>query len=262
MNDTINLDPKESDPVVAAMTHHQSIKVAETQPLTEQQQTSKAEVLQEDAFSYEGYQVVRGEFFAHMSEPSIAFNKCRVSVNAACLKKLPKVDFVQILINAEEKKLAVRPCGEDEKDSFLWCSNRGNKKKPKQITCRVFFAKLFHLMEWNPEYRYKLLGKLVQSQNERLFAFDLSAPEVYQRIAQDGMTKAARTPTYPAEWQNQFGLDIEEHKKSLHINIFDGYAVFGIDDAGRNTKNSNSITDPEKQENVQAASQEVNLSEL
>lgn len=259
MNDTIYLDSKESDPVVAAMTHHQSIKVAETQPLIEQQQTAEAEVLQEDAFSYEGYQVVRGEFFAHMSEPSIAFNKCRVSVNAACLKKMPEVDFVQILINAEDKKLAVRPCGEDEKDSFLWCSNRGNKKKPKQITCRVFFAKLFHLMEWNPEYRYKLLGKLVQSQNELLFAFDLSAPEVYQRIIQDGVTKATRTPTYPADWQNQFGLDIEEHKKSLQINIFDGYAVFAINDTNRNTTDTNDNSDTEKQEAAHAESQEVNL---
>lgn len=259
MNDNHYLDSKGSDPVVAAMTPYHPIAVAETQPLAEQQQSAKAEALQEDAFSYEGYQVVRGEFFAHMSEPSIAFNKCRVSVNAACLKKLPEVNFVQILINAEEKKLAVRPCGEDEKDSFLWCSNRGNKKKPKQITCRVFFAKLFHLMEWNPEYRYKLLGKLVESQNEQLFAFDLSAPEVYQRIIQDGVTKAARTPTYPADWQNQFGLDIEEHKKSLQINIFDGYAVFGINDTGRNTTVTNNNSDSEKQETAQVAPQEVNL---
>lgn len=187
-----------------------------------------SEDLQSDAFSYDGYQVVRGEFFAHMNEPSIAFNRYKVSVNAACLKKLPEVNFVQILINSDERKLAVRPCEEDEKDSFLWCNTHGGKRKPKQITCKVFFAKLFHLMDWNPDYRYKLLGKLVRSQDEYLFAFDLDAPEVYQRIMENGVTKASRTPTYPAEWQNQFGIAVEEHKKSLQINIFDGYAVFDI----------------------------------
>lgn len=187
-----------------------------------------SEDLQSDAFSYDGYQVVRGEFFAHMNEPSIAFNRYKVSVNAACLKKLPEVNFVQILINSDERKLAVRPCEEDEKDSFLWCNAHGGKRKPKQITCKVFFAKLFHLMDWDPDYRYKLLGKLVRSQDEYLFAFDLKAPEVYQRITENGVPKASRTPTYPAEWQNQFGVAVEEHKKSLQINIFDGYAVFDI----------------------------------
>lgn len=187
-----------------------------------------AEDLQRDAFSYDGYQVVRGEFFAHLNEPSIAFNRCKVSVNAACLKKLPEVNFVQILINADERKLAVRPCEEDEKDSFLWCSTRDGKRKPKQITCKVFFAKLFQLMDWNPDYRYKLLGKLVRSHDEYLFAFDLTAPEVYQRVSENGASKASRTPTFPAEWQSQFGVDVEEHKKSLQINIFDGYAVFDI----------------------------------
>lgn len=212
-----------------------------------------AEDLQSDAFSYDGYQVVRGEFFAHLNEPSIAFNRCKVSVNAACLKKLPEVNFVQILINADERKLAVRPCEEDEKDSFLWCSTRDGKRKPKQITCKVFFAKLFQLMDWNPDYRYKLLGKLVRSQDEYLFAFDLTAPEVYQRVAENGASKASRTPTYPAEWQNQFGVDVEEHKKSLQINIFDGYAVFDIKEvvSGKTSEKATEAQANEYQEDAQ-----------
>lgn len=61
----------------------------------------------DDAFKYDSYQVVRGEFFSHIYEPSISFNNCKVYLNTACLKKLPEVDYVQILINPEEKKLAV-----------------------------------------------------------------------------------------------------------------------------------------------------------
>ena len=71
------------------------------------------QIIEDDAFSYEGYQVVRGEFFAYTYEPSFTFNANKVSVNTACIKKLPKTDFVQILVNPDEKKLAVRPCQED-----------------------------------------------------------------------------------------------------------------------------------------------------
>lgn len=177
-------------------------------------------------FSYNGYQVVRGEYFAHLYEPSISFNRCKVSLNAACLKRLPGIDYVQILVNSEELKLAVRPCSEDEKDSFLWCTP---KRKPKYITCRVFFAKIVDLMNWNPDYKYKLLGKLIKSDNEYLFIFDLTATEIYQRTMQEGeKPKTSRTPVFPAQWQNQFGLPVEEHRKQLQVNIFNGYTVFGI----------------------------------
>jgi len=195
------------------------------------QASTPEEVLQDDAFSYDGYQVVRGEFFAHVYEPSITFNNCKVSLNTACLNRLPNIDYVQILVNPEERKLAVRPSSENEKDSFLWCTAKSAKRKPKQITCRMFFAKVVQLMDWNPDYRYKLLGKLIRSGNEYLFIFDLASAEIYQRILHNGeKTKTSRTPVFPAEWQNQFGLPIEEHRRLLQVNIFDGYTVFGIKD--------------------------------
>ena len=118
-------------------------------------------------FDFEGYQVVRGEFFSHVYEPSFCFNNDKVYVNSTCLKKLPGYEYVQILVNPDEKKLAVRPCMEDERDSFRWCSSSG-KRSPKQITCRVFFAKIVHLMSWNADYRYKLLGKIIRSGDEKL----------------------------------------------------------------------------------------------
>ena len=187
--------------------------------------------IRDDKFSYEGYQVVRREFFAHVSEPSITFNNCRLSLNTACLKRLTDVDYVQILVNPDEKKLAIRPSNDNEKDSFLWCNTRGNKRRPRQITCRIFFAKIIKLMDWNLDYRYKILGKLIQSNNDYLFIFDLTATEVYQRIVQNvGNQNNLRVPIFPAEWQHQFGLPVEEHRKLLQVNIFNGYTVFGIKD--------------------------------
>ena len=40
-------------------------------------------------FNYDGYQVVRREFFAHINEPSVTFNNYKFYVNTACLKPLP-----------------------------------------------------------------------------------------------------------------------------------------------------------------------------
>ena len=40
-------------------------------------------------FDFDDYQVVRREFFAHIKEPSVTFNECKLYVNAACLSKFP-----------------------------------------------------------------------------------------------------------------------------------------------------------------------------
>lgn len=191
-----------------------------------------------DGFDYEGFQVVRREFFAHVNEPSITFNNYKVSVNTACLNRLPTVENVQVLVNRDTRVLAIRPCFADDRDAFAWCSTGTGKRKPRQITCRLFFAKVFSMMNWNPDYRYKLLGRVIHANDEYLIAFDLTATEVYQRIIKEGeKPKNSRKPVFPEGWQNQFGLPFKEHRKSMQINIFDGYAVYGIRDnaAGRDT---------------------------
>jgi hypothetical protein len=210
------------------------------------------EIIQDESFSYDGFQVVRGEFFAHINEPSITFNNHKVSLNTACLRRLPDVEYVQILVNQNEHKLVVRPSSEDEKDSFIWCTT-GGKRKPKQITCRVFFAMIIDLMGWNPDYRYKLLGKLIHSGDEYLFAFDLTSTEIFQRFVIEGdKSKASRKPVFPAEWKNQFGLSVEEHRNRLQVNIFKGYTVFSVNNESR-AESANSIATPQ---NVEETSHE------
>lgn len=182
-------------------------------------------------FDFGDFQVVRREFFAHLREPAITFNNCRIYVNVACLTKFPNTEYVQVLINRNTKILALRPCEEGARDSFPWCYDSKGKKKPKQLTCKLFFAKIFTMMEWNPDFRYKLLGTVIHSKGEYLLAFDLSSTEVYQKTFVEGeKPKASRTPVYPSGWQNQFGLPFYEHRQSMQVNIFDGYAIYAIRD--------------------------------
>ena len=203
----------------------------------------------DEDFSYSGYQVVRGEFFAHINEPSITFNRYRVYVNTACIKKLPTVRYIQFLVNPNEKKLVLRPCSEYVRDSFQWYTDRNGKRKPRQLSCRYFFLKIVDLMNWNPDFRYKLLGKIIRSNGAYLISFDLTSTEIYQREAKfEGRTKS---PIFPAHWKNQFGLPVEEHKRFTQVNVFDGYTVFGISEGNniiheeeKNVQKTKYQTDP------------------
>ena len=80
-------------------------------------------------------------------------------------------------------------------------------------------------------YRYKLLGRVIHAKDEWLIAFDLTATEVYQRVLKDGeKPKSSRTPVFPEGWKKQFGLPFREHQKSMRVDIFEGYAVYGLRD--------------------------------
>lgn len=189
------------------------------------------EIIIDNNFNYDGYQVVRGEFFAHLNEPSITFNNDKINLNTACISKLPDVKHIHFLVNPKEKKLIVKPCSENERDALLWCSvnSKTGKRKPRYIKSKIFCGKLFSLMNWNTDFKYKLLGKLICSNEEYIFLFDLTSTEVFQCETSDGKkTKNSRIPAFPEEWKDQFGLPVDEHKKSFQVNIFNEYVVFGI----------------------------------
>lgn len=176
---------------------------------------------------YSKCQVVRGEFFAHLNEPAITFNNNKVSVSTACIRRLPEIDYVQIMINPCDNRLYVRPSSEGEQHAFVWIT-KGAKRQAKQVSCPVFFAKIIDATGWNPDYRYKLLGKLVRNGDELLFAFDLNDYQKFERMARDGMTRASRTPIYRVEWEKPFGPTVEEHRKRLQVNIFKNCAILNV----------------------------------
>ena len=177
------------------------------------------------------FEVARTEFLAQTREPSFIFNDGKVGVNTACVRKLPDVEYVQLLINRQKQKLAVRVCQEEDIFSIQWAREKNGKRFPRQITGRMFFMKVCDLMGWNPEYRYKIVGKLVRANEELLFLFDLNARQVFERsVGEDGKRTSSRKPVFPEEWKNQFGIPFSEHKKALQVSLFDGYTVFSVKD--------------------------------
>lgn len=185
-----------------------------------------------DDFDLSEFQVVRREFFAHTKEPSVTFADCKFYVNSVCLNKFPHSDYVQVMIKKETKVLVLRPCDETAKDCLPWSKiTKHGKREPKATSSKVIFMLIADLMNWDLNYKYKMLGKLVHANGLYLIVYDLTAAETYKRIqSDDGKQITSRIPVYPLEWQNQFGMPFNEHEKALHVNIFDGYAIYTIKD--------------------------------
>ena len=79
----------------------------------------KALELQEN-FTYDGYQVVRRELFAHLREPSVVIRRDSITFNTACIAGMEDAVYIQILVNPDTKKMVVRKCDENDKDALRW----------------------------------------------------------------------------------------------------------------------------------------------
>lgn len=198
---------------------------------------SKLIDIAEEAFSFDGYQVVRREFFAHKYDPALTIRGNSIVFNSACISKLENVVYVQVLINPQQEKLVIRPCDEEAKDSLRWCIAKSEKRKSRQITCGLFTAKLYNLMGWETQYRYKLLGTKKHIDGEEIYIFDLTATEVYLPNAKDdtdGEKKTKRNkPFFPEDWRDSFGIPVREHRAATEVDLLD-YGVIDV-----NAKNEN-----------------------
>ena len=195
--------------------------------LSREERQEAKRLSEEASFSFEGYQVVRREFISHCFDPAMTVRGNSITFNNACITKLEDATYVQFLINPIERKLAIRPCDEGARDAVRWCVVRGDKRKSREITCRPFTEKLYELMGWDPRYRYKLQGMRIIHNGETLYLFDLDAKEAFlpqTKDPQTGKRKAAKA-ILPAEWDQSFGMGVDEHAASTKIDLTDGFVA-------------------------------------
>ena len=88
--------------------------------------------------------------------------------------------------------------------------------KTREMMCKFFAAKLFDLMGWDAQYRYKILGKPASCDGELLFLFKLNDFELF--------VSGKRKGSYlPSQWRDYFGVPVEEHVEEYKVNLAEGY---------------------------------------
>lgn len=204
----------------------------------ETERDAKAEEL-ESTFSYDGYQVVRKELFAHLRDPAIVIRKDSITFNTACISGLEDVVYVHVMFNSDLKRIVVRGCDENDKDALRWCIAKLDKRKSRKMSCKPFSELVYNEMGWDSDCRYKILGYRINFEGETLYVFDLLVPEIFhegqkrkkgESAPQSEETKPVNTRKgfYPDDIAGTFGVPVEEHLKESEVKQIDGYVSMGI----------------------------------
>ena len=206
----------------------------------------------EQSFSYDGYQIVRKELFAHLRDPAITIRKDSVTFNTACIEGLEDVVYIHMMFNRELKRIVVEGCDENDKDALRWCIAKPDKRKSRKMVGRPFSELVYREMGWDENCRYKILGYRIQFEGKTLYVFDLTVPEIFherksrkkneqasQEVAEmpneDAQNNNAaetevntRKGYYPDDVANTFGVPVEQHRADTEIQQMDGYISVGI----------------------------------
>ena len=204
----------------------------------ETERDAKAEEL-ESTFSYDGYQVVRKELFAHIRDPAIVIRKDSITFNTACISGLEDVVYVHVMFNSDLKRIVVRGCDENDKDALRWCIAKPDKRKSRKMSCKPFSELVYNEMGWDSDCRYKILGYRINFEGETLYVFDLLVPEIFhegqkrkkgESAPQSEETKPVNTRKgfYPDDIAGTFGVPVEEHLKESEVKQIDGYVSMSI----------------------------------
>jgi len=195
-------------------------------------------------FSYDGYQIVRREMFAHLREPAVTIRFDSISFNTACIDGLEDAVYIHVMVSDEQRRLVIRKCGENDRDALRWCVAKPDKRCSRVIKGR--FSKLIYdMMKWTPECRYKVMGHKIEYKGETLYVFELQECEIFRervkrtkeereeraktmtpeelKEADRRERKESMTPFSPADVENTFGTPIEEYQCQIKLDSMDSY---------------------------------------
>ena len=173
------------------------------------------------------FQRVAAGFFAQTREPALTINGKTVGVNAAAARLFPDVDYMEILISTEDKKVAFKPCDELNISGYKWAKTKDGKRYSTQRTGEPFVLCICQIMGWDPNNRYRILGKKVLDEtDEEILCFDLKAGQGFEKAGPDA--KGKTRSTILTGWDGTFGPNYSPNEGSVHIDTFDGYTVFSI----------------------------------
>ena len=135
------------------------------------------EELQE--ISMEGFQVVSGDMFRHVSRlnaPTVTLWYNSISFSKAALVALNSCERVRIEVNAKTRCILLVPVTVKDKDGIRWMKT-GKAPQARRLECKAFTSQLYEQWGWKEDFVYRTVGRIVTADNKVMLLFNFSDPE-------------------------------------------------------------------------------------
>ena len=183
--------------------------------------------------SFEGYELPPRTQFSMLKKPAVSIKYGQLTFNMAAIRLFEGVKHVLTVVNTEKKRLAVVPCAEEESASVEWARvNKQGKWVNKNITSVDFVENLYHLMGWNRECRYKVLGRVAASDRGLILVFEMEEAIMFAPKKEEfvdpvtGETKKRQVKYYPDAYKDRIGRSYTEYEQYRQLNLFEDFGAY------------------------------------
>ena len=172
-----------------------------------------------DYESFEGYEVPPRSQFAMLNKPAVSIRDGKLAFNMACVRLFKGIHHIVPMLNRKTHKLAIIPCREEENSSVQWSRMKGEVLTNKEITARDFVGNIFSIMGWEADSRYKIMGRLANSERGLIFVFDLDEAIKFESVKGDlnpktGKPRIKQVKYYPEKYKDRIGRDYSDYAEA------------------------------------------------
>ena len=175
----------------------------------------------------------------------------------ACIRLFEGIKYVLPILHPNKKRLALIMCPEEDSASVEWARQKDENWVNKDITSLEFVENIFRLMNWNRECRYKVLGRVANSDQGLCMLFDLEEAIMFTPKPQEytdpltGEMKKKQMKFFPDAYKNRIGKSYNDYIADHQMNMFEdfiGYQSSTVLDEPEREAGTTSIPIPQREE--------------
>lgn len=192
-----------------------------------------------EIYSDEG---ISGVSISMLNKPAVTFKHRQMTFNAASVRLFEGVRYILPFTSKSKKRVAVVTCKEEESESVEWA--RRNKKGvwvSKTITSDEYVSKIFKFMGWDQTCRYKVMGRVSNSERGLILVFDLAeailftTPEEYVD-KKTGEVKKRQIKYFPDEYRERIGKTYKDYIEKYQMSFFEQLSDYSEEDSAESAQ--------------------------
>lgn len=167
--------------------------------------------------------------FSMLNKPAVSIKYGVMKFNMACIRLFEGIKYVLPILHPNKKRLALIMCPEEDSASVEWARQKDENWVNKDITSLEFVENIFKLMNCNRECRYKVLGRVANSDQGLCMLFDLEEAIMFTPKPQEytdpltGEMKKKQIKFFPDVYKDRIGKSYNDYISGHQMNLFEDF---------------------------------------
>ncbi len=184
--------------------------------------------------NFDGYEVPPPTQFSMLKKPAVSIKYGKLIFNMASVRLFLGAEHILPMVHPTKKRLTVVPCHEEETSSVQWARyNKDEEWVNRDVTSVEFVERIFNIMQWNYNCRYKVLGRVSNSPRGPVLIFELEEAIMFTRAEEyldedTGEVKKRQVKYFPDKYKNCVGKSYNDYAEAVQMNLFEDLSGYGV----------------------------------